>query len=954
VAEGSLSPGTIVGGRYEIVRDLAAGGQAMTYLATDVRLHQECVVKVLLEGQQSSETAVELFRREAEVLSRLQHPGIPRIRDYFDDNGRLVIVEDFVEGDPLARLVGKGKALPESTVRAIVRDVATVLSYLHGRQPPVVHRDVKPENIMRRADGSVVLIDFGSVRAALDLAERSGTRVLSQGYSAPEQLAGKPVPVSDLYSLGATAVYLLTGVAPEHWTTTPGALLAANAKCSPEFAALLERMLEDRAEDRPASAAAVLAALDDPSAMRAPAVVPVQPNKTVVARRDSAGSRSSGVAVQPLGERRAARPWTRAIFGAAAVAIVWGAYNALRTQESAPPTDTPAPTATPTVGPTPKPARTPSPTPRPTPTVAPTPTRTPQPTVAPDPATVKPEGTPLVAPAPTPTPTPTPTPPPRPVFRDPCADVPMCGSGSNGRFSVTVTRVVVSRVPYTGSVDRNVKLTLTIRNTSDQPLSLAYRYASGRLTDDQGHRYENDQRGGESYVRGISRSEQGRANAEFVLTPGEARTIVIDNSRNIPASEIIGVTYTYDLTLDELDVQSGQGRVKQSHAISIDAIKESGRTSALPAPRGTSAVGIQLEGDGAEESETDASAADEILPQDACGGAPTCYSSGSLVVKAVRAWPRVVHYTSSVERWVTVTLQVRNSGSQPMALAYKTATAQLTDNTGHRYENDRRLGQQTVHGIGIITPQATNAQLMLAPMETRDIILDNSANIPGRDTIGTVYDYDIELIELEPLPARQFRQVRAHAVSLHDLRDAVPAVVERAATDTMRYATAGFTVSLGEVTAKETPYTGTHDRLMTITLSIRNDRDKPLILGYHAGSERLTDEAGHHFDGDARHGERYVTGIGLVRENSADGRFVLNPGESKTATFLNQVNIRNGEPSRAYSFDLVLDELERYPSGQVLPIHSYVVAFHDFSETPRSKKQILKDVFKSIIKPPPT
>lgn len=209
----------LVGGRYAILRPLVAGGEAEVVLAHDRELDLEVVLEVhpiVDEGRLGTR------RREAAMLMRIvPHPGIPIVRSDLVDGDRYYLISDYVDGQDLASLVAAGGALRLSEALRIVDQVASTLRHLHGHHPPIVHGDVKPENLVVSTDGHVVLVDFGSAIRAGDDGERSGT----PGYAPPELLVGEPLtPAADVYSLAATTAFLLTGVVPRVGAAWPAAL----------------------------------------------------------------------------------------------------------------------------------------------------------------------------------------------------------------------------------------------------------------------------------------------------------------------------------------------------------------------------------------------------------------------------------------------------------------------------------------------------------------------------------------------------------------------------------------------------------------------------------------------------------------------------------------------------------------------------------------------------------
>jgi serine/threonine protein kinase len=215
---GPLEPGVVLQQRYRIERLLGGGGMGMVYLAHDQRLsNRPCAIKEMvdhfIDAQQRLE-ANEYFAREADTLAQLKHSAIPAISDRFDDQNRHYLVMEYVEGRNLEEeLAQRGQPLPEGLVIDIARQLCDVLAYLHGLQPSIIYRDLKPSNVMLTGNGRVVLVDFGIAR--LFKAQRKGTMIGTLGFAPPEQYQGVADPRSDIYSLGATLHYILTGRDPE-------------------------------------------------------------------------------------------------------------------------------------------------------------------------------------------------------------------------------------------------------------------------------------------------------------------------------------------------------------------------------------------------------------------------------------------------------------------------------------------------------------------------------------------------------------------------------------------------------------------------------------------------------------------------------------------------------------------------------------------------------------------
>jgi serine/threonine protein kinase len=209
----------VIAQRYELLRPLGIGGQARTYLARDRDTGEQVVVKQLLLAHLENWKAIELFKREGQVLRDLEHVQIPSYLGAFhetqDSGERFFLIQEYVEGETLGELIGRGVRFEEPEVRAFLDEVLGILEYLHAQNPPVVHRDIKPSNLIRRVDGSWALIDFGAIQAVLSTASMVGSTIVgTSGYMSPEQFMGRSVPATDLYALGATTIHMLSHVHP--------------------------------------------------------------------------------------------------------------------------------------------------------------------------------------------------------------------------------------------------------------------------------------------------------------------------------------------------------------------------------------------------------------------------------------------------------------------------------------------------------------------------------------------------------------------------------------------------------------------------------------------------------------------------------------------------------------------------------------------------------------------
>jgi serine/threonine protein kinase len=256
-----MDPGSrLHGGRYVVERLLGEGAQGATYEATDGTTGRAVAIKRFDVRGARSWKDVELAEREARVLATLDHPLVPRYIEHFEEGGALYLVMEKVDGETLEAIRKREGPLPEREVRRFLACADRTLTYLHGRGSPVVHRDVKPGNVVRRPDGSYVLVDFGTVSQSL-LKRSSSTVVGTMGYMAPEQLQGRSLAASDVYAVGATALAALTGAEPEtlpHKGLRVDVRAALAGRASPDLVASLERMLEPDPDLRAPSIAAAL------------------------------------------------------------------------------------------------------------------------------------------------------------------------------------------------------------------------------------------------------------------------------------------------------------------------------------------------------------------------------------------------------------------------------------------------------------------------------------------------------------------------------------------------------------------------------------------------------------------------------------------------------------------------------------------------------------------------
>ncbi|PSB13310.1 serine/threonine protein kinase [filamentous cyanobacterium CCP2] len=267
---------TLFRDRYKVLRTLGRGGFGVTFLAEDVSLPSSplCVIKQLCPKVNNPvvlQRACQRFEREAKILSQLgSHAQIPRLLNYFQVDEEFYLVQEYVRGATLAREIKRRGPMTEVEVKRFLREILPVLEYIHQNQ--VIHRDIKPPNIIRcQDDGRLVLIDFGAVKEQFIHASTNTQRgttthfVGTLGFAPPEQLALRPCFASDIFALGVTCLYLLTAKPPmefDYDSTTGEVCWQEHIQVSEYFGKILEKMLRISSRERYQSAGEVLRVLE--------------------------------------------------------------------------------------------------------------------------------------------------------------------------------------------------------------------------------------------------------------------------------------------------------------------------------------------------------------------------------------------------------------------------------------------------------------------------------------------------------------------------------------------------------------------------------------------------------------------------------------------------------------------------------------------------------------------
>ena len=257
--------GSIIDGKYEILRQIGKGGMSVVYLAMDTHLNKQWAVKeIRKKGKgKEDEIIVHSLLAEANMMKKLDHPALPRIVDIIDNGVTIYVVMDYIEGESLDKILEAYGPQPEDNVIAWSKQLCDALSYLHSQKPPIIYRDMKPANVMLKPEGTVKIIDFGIAREYKEQNLADTTVLGTKGYAPPEQYSGQTDARSDIYALGMTMHHLLTGIDPRG-----GEAYAPVRMWNPEISEGLEliinRCVEPAAENRYQNCADLLYDLDHP------------------------------------------------------------------------------------------------------------------------------------------------------------------------------------------------------------------------------------------------------------------------------------------------------------------------------------------------------------------------------------------------------------------------------------------------------------------------------------------------------------------------------------------------------------------------------------------------------------------------------------------------------------------------------------------------------------------
>lgn len=257
--------GTVIDGKYEVLREIGRGGMSVVYLAMDTHLNKQWAVKEIRKkgSGKNDEIVVNSLLAEANLMKRLDHPALPRIVDIIDNGVTIYVVMDYIEGESLDKILDEYGAQPEDKVINWAMQIADALSYLHAQRPPIIYRDMKPANVMLKPEGNIKIIDFGIAREYKEQNLADTTVLGTKGYAPPEQYSGQTDPRSDIFALGMTMHHLLTGIDPRK-----GEPYAPVRQWNPELSEgieiIIDRCVEPASENRYQSCADLLYDLEHP------------------------------------------------------------------------------------------------------------------------------------------------------------------------------------------------------------------------------------------------------------------------------------------------------------------------------------------------------------------------------------------------------------------------------------------------------------------------------------------------------------------------------------------------------------------------------------------------------------------------------------------------------------------------------------------------------------------
>lgn len=257
--------GTVIDGKYEILREIGRGGMSVVYLAMDTHLNKQWAVKEIRKkgSGKNDEIVVNSLLAEANLMKKLDHAALPRIVDIIDNGITIYVIMDYIEGESLDKVLNEYGPQPEQQVIAWAMQLCDALAYLHSQKPPIIYRDMKPANVMLKPEGNVKIIDFGIAREYKEQNLADTTVLGTKGYAPPEQYSGQTDARSDIFALGMTMHHLLTGIDPRG-----GEVYAPVRNWNPELSEgielIIDKCVQPAAENRYQNCADLLYDLEHP------------------------------------------------------------------------------------------------------------------------------------------------------------------------------------------------------------------------------------------------------------------------------------------------------------------------------------------------------------------------------------------------------------------------------------------------------------------------------------------------------------------------------------------------------------------------------------------------------------------------------------------------------------------------------------------------------------------
>lgn len=257
--------GTVIDGKYEVLREIGRGGMSVVYLAMDTHLNKQWAVKEIRKkgNGKNDEIVVNSLLAEADLMKRLDHPALPRIVDIIDNGVTIYVVMDYIEGESLDKYLKIEGPQPEELVVNWAKQLCDALGYLHAQKPPIIYRDMKPANVMLKPEGNIKIIDFGIAREYKEQNLADTTVLGTKGYAPPEQYSGQTDQRSDIFALGMTMHHLLTGMDPRKGEPYRS-VRQYNPTLSEGIEIIIDKCVEPAAEYRYQSCADLLYDLEHP------------------------------------------------------------------------------------------------------------------------------------------------------------------------------------------------------------------------------------------------------------------------------------------------------------------------------------------------------------------------------------------------------------------------------------------------------------------------------------------------------------------------------------------------------------------------------------------------------------------------------------------------------------------------------------------------------------------